>query len=202
MSLHETIYGWFKGRPGLDRLPFEELAGRYEVEPVAVFEEFVRRLEPLVFQAAFDFVTRTSHPATVVEVEKMTMKVFEDFTPEFASGARSMVLVRFAAAIRRVLDEEAFEAIATRYYHQLPLYHVKDDQQRRLLSASYQCGVGPTPAEDMAQRFQITVDEAARILRNGNRSLRDVIANDFTEDELNELTEGKVRQGHEDAERK
>jgi hypothetical protein len=171
MPLLETIYGLFKGKPALDRLPFEELAGRYESEPVAVFEEFVRRMQPLVFQAALDFVTRVNPPPSKPEVEKMSLKVFEDFTPEFISGEPSMVLVRFAAAIRRVLDEEAFDAIATRYYYQLPLYYMKDDQQRRFLAASYQSGVGQMPTEDLAERFQVTVDDASRIIREGNRSL-------------------------------
>jgi len=196
MPLLQTIYKRFKRKPSLDRLPFEELAERYKSEPVAVFEEFVRRMQPLIFQAALDFETRAHPPASDAEVEEMVLKVFEDFTPEFMSGDPSMVLVSFAAAIRRVLDDEAFEAIATRYYHQLPLYHMKDDQQRRFLSASYQNGVGPTPAEDMAQRFQVPVDEAQRIIRDGNRSLQDVIESDFTEDELSEMTEGRIRRRH------
>jgi hypothetical protein len=188
MPLLQTIYRRFKRKPSLDRLPFEELAERYKSEPVAVFEEFVRRMQPLIFQAALDFEMRAHPSARDAEVEEMVLKVFEDFTPEFMSGDPSMVLVRFAAAIRRVL--------ATRYYHQLPLYHVKDDQQRRFLSASYQNGVGPTPAEDMAQRFQVPVDEAQRIVRDGNRSLQDVIESDFTEDELSEMTEGRIRRRH------
>jgi hypothetical protein len=196
MPLFQTIYERFKRKPSLDRLPFEELAERYKSEPVAVLEEFVRRMQPLVFQAALDLETRLHPPASNAEVEEMALKVFEDFTPEFMSGDPSMVLVRFAAAIRRVLDDEAFEAIATRYYHQLLLYHVKDDQQRRFLSASYQKRFGPTPEEDMAQRFQVTVDEARRIIRNANRSLQDVIESDFTEDELSEMTEGRIRRRH------
>jgi len=196
MPLFQTIYEMFKRKTSLDRLPFEELAERYESEPVAAFEEFVRRMKLLVFQAALDFVRRAHPPASDAEVEEMVLKVFEDFTPEFASGEPSMVLVRFAAAIRRVLDDDAFEAIATRYYRQLPLYYVKDDQQRRFLSALYQDGVGPTPAEDMAQRFQVTDDEARRIIRDGNRSLQDVIESDFTEDELREMTEDRIRRRH------
>ena len=112
-------------------MPFEELVERYRTEPAEVFEEFVRRMSGLVFEAARHFVERANSPVNAIEMEKLHGKVFENFTPQFTSGAPSMILVDFAKAIRRVLDDQAFEAIARKYYCQLPIYYVKDDQQRR-----------------------------------------------------------------------
>ena len=94
---------------------------RYRTEPAQVFEEFVRRMSGLVFQAARHFVERANSPVNAIEVEKLHGKVFENFTPQFTSGAPSMILVDFAKAIRRVLDDQAFEAIARKYYCQLPI---------------------------------------------------------------------------------
>jgi hypothetical protein len=193
MDLLETIYEMFRKKPGLDRLPFEELQVRYRSEPTLVLKEFIRRVQPLVFQAALEFLRRTHSPAAQSDVEEASLKVFEDFTPEFTNGSPSTLLVRFAAAIKRILDDTAFEVIATRYYHQVPLYHLKDDQQRRLLAATYQRGVGPDLVEYLAERFQLPTDEVERGLAEANKSLKRLIEKDFTEADLRTMTEGRVR---------
>jgi hypothetical protein len=199
MGTLETIYRLMRKaglRPALDVLPFEELTGHYGWEGEAVFAEFVRRLDRIVFYAALDYCVRQNPSASKDEIEEQKIRVFEDFAPEFGSGDPPTLLRRFAEVIRRGLDEKAFEKIAHRYYYQLPLYHLKDDRQRQFLAAFYQNGVGTEEgkrlAEDLAERFQVTVEEAGRLLEKGQRSVNEIIENDFTTQELSELTEGNV----------
>jgi hypothetical protein len=193
MDVLETIYRWSRRfKPKLDRLPFDELARRYPREELQVWTEFHRRLNKIVLNAAVEYVDRTRGTVSQQEVEEKMMQVFDEFAPRFASGNPDMLLRRFAAAIRRVLDDEAFESIAYRYYYHLPIYHLEDDQQRRVLAACYENALNLDVAKQMSERFMITVAEAERIIDAANRSLSEVIANDFTPQELSKLTEGYV----------
>src|ERR1700691_4114630 len=117
MGVLETIRRWrpWRGRPRLEALPFEELQNRYAEDPHDVYREFIRRLHRLVFYAAEDYLGRHGN-RDKQEVEEMTMRVFEDFGPEFGSGEPITLLVRFSSAIRRVLDGEAFQQIVEVYY--------------------------------------------------------------------------------------
>jgi hypothetical protein len=195
MGLLESIYGWAtRFRPKLDRLPFDELARRYPREELEVWKEFVRRMNKIVFYAAEEYMQRTREKIVSEEVGEKAMQVFQEFAPQFGSGRTEMLLRRFAIAIRRVLDNEAFESIAHRYYYQLPIYYLEDEAQRRVMAACYESGLSPSIAKQISERFMITVDDANRIIKAGNRSLEEIITKDFTLQELTEQTEGYVRQ--------
>lgn len=189
MRIPKTIIRWW-GRPGLDRELFEELGTRYVEEPEQVFEEFVRRLNRLVFQAALDFLTRKGQPITQNEVEELVMDVFRDFAPSFVSGSPGTLLRRFADAIRRVLDATAFQQIAYRYYLQGPIYHLKDIEQRKLLAAVYQEGLGLDVVEKIADRFDMGVGQVEDVITKASGALNRLIAEDFSQAELKTLTEG------------
>jgi hypothetical protein len=199
MPLLQTIYALLdRLRPPLDRLPFEELAKRYAREPDAVFEEFHRRLNRIVFHAAEEYVdgrhgTGLQPDAMEAMIEEMTLQVFERFAPQFARGAEDMLLCRFARVIREVLGNEAFESIAWRYYYQLPIYYIENKDQRRYLSACYEMGLKPPLVKQISERFMVTVAEADRIIEAANQSLKEIVANDFEPQELAKLTEGYVQ---------
>src|SRR5208282_6395343 len=122
MDVLETIHRWrlWWGRPKLEALPFEELQNRYGEDPQGVYREFSRRLHKLVFYAAQDYLGRHGDNRAQKDVEELVIRTFEDFGPEFGSGEPTMLLLRFANAIRRVLDEEAFRRIVEFYYRLLP----------------------------------------------------------------------------------
>lgn len=195
MGVLETIRRWrpWSGRPRLEALPFEELQNRYAEDPQGVYREFIRRLHRLVFYAAEDYLGRHGN-RDQQEVEEMTMRVFEDFGPEFGSGEPITLLVRFSSAIRRILDGEAFQQIVEVYYRLLPTYHITDDAERRFLAAAYQGALAGDGQRDidqiLAERFETTVEEAGSILASARRHLDDVIGNDFEAAELQEATEG------------
>jgi hypothetical protein len=193
MAAFQSILGVFGWKQPLERLPFEELLGRYAGEPGPVYEEFVKRLHRIIFQAALEYLTRGNHAVSQVGVEEMTTKVFEEFAPQFASGKAAMLLVDFAAAVRRVLDHQAFEKIAYRYYYLLPIYHLKDDLEKKLLAASYQRGIRPDLVEQLAGQFNMPAGQIQRSIEKANASLKAVIADDFTPWELSVFTEGYVR---------
>jgi hypothetical protein len=195
MGVLETIRRWrpWKGRPKLEAVPFEELQNRCAEDPEGVHREFIRRLHKLVFYAAAEYLKRHGN-RDQREVEEMTMRVFEDFAPEFASGEPIRLLVRFSHAIRRVLDREAFEGIVHLYYPLLPTYHIPDDAERRFLAAAYQAvlaGDGERDIDEiLAERFETTVEEAGSILASARKHLDEVIRDDFEAAELKEATEG------------
>jgi len=193
MPLIETIGRWLGRKPSVDKLPFEELPTRYVDDPEGVYEEFVRRLHRIVFQAAKDFLARNEPASADKEgVELKVMEAFRDFAPQFAIGDPSLLLVQFEGAVRRVLDDEAFQGIAHRYYYQLPIYHLKDEEQRKYLAASYEKGIRSTVAEEIAEQFRVSIEHASKVIAEGNRSIEDLIANDFTEEELKDMTQGYV----------
>ena len=63
------------------------------------------------------------------------------------------------------------------------------------LAAMYQGRIRRTVDEDMAERFQLPVEEAAQIIKRANQSLKRVISCDFTAEELDQTTEGYVTKG-------
>jgi hypothetical protein len=195
MGLFESTYRWipWKSRPDLRAIPFEELQNRYSEDPKAVYEEFIRRLRWLVFYAVEEYMDRTQPRRTREEIEDTVIGIFQDFSPEFNSGEPQMILVRFANIVRRALDDEAFRVIARRFYRQVPIYHLSEPLERRLLAAAYEEGLskeGTSMAETLAERFDVAPDEVRKILAQANKNLAKVIQQDFDGDELRELSEG------------
>jgi hypothetical protein len=190
-------------KAALNTVPFEELPKRYGSEAEEVFREFMSRLKSLVFYAAEDYLKRTNmRIPTQKEADDKMVEVFEEFLPQFTAGDDSTLLLRFAEVIRDKLDHDAFEKIGLRYYYQLPIYHLNNDDERRYLAASYETGLGTEEgkelAEDLAERFKVTVHEARRILKKGNESLVKVMTSDFTVQELRGLTEGYLPASNDD----
>lgn len=193
MKLLEAIYRLIARPTSLDSLPYEELHQRFPNAKRAVWEEFVRRLRRLVFQAVQDNCRRKLPHASLEDLKEQTSQVFAEFYPEFGGGEGETVLLRFARVIRHILEDESFERIARRFYYHLPLYHVQDDQQRRFLAALFENGLATPPGkgfgEDIADRFQVPLEKALEVLRDGRKQLDEVINKEFTEEELRELTE-------------
>jgi hypothetical protein len=196
MGLLETISRWrFWGKlPEWDALPFEELQNRYEEGPEAIYKEFIRRLNKLVFYASVDYLKRNRQSVTKQSAEEKMMRTFEEFGPEFGNGEPATLLRRFADAIRRVLDDQAFDGIGYFYYSLLPTYHIRDHQERKLLAASYQAALqgekGKDIDEALAERFDLSVEKVRLILHSARRRLQDVMDKEFGAAELRELTEG------------
>jgi hypothetical protein len=178
----------------LEALPFEELQNRYKSDDHEIYKEFTRRLHRLVFYASEDFLKRQGVFVGQEEIEELVMRVFEDFGPEFGSGEPIMLLVRFANAIRRVLDPTAFDRISTFYYPLLPAYHISDDLERRYLVGAYQEALGNKQGkmidEVLAERFETTASEASSILKRARQELDEIIQSEFEVSELQQATEG------------
>jgi hypothetical protein len=183
MRMPRPIREWWFPRPDLDRELFEELCERYGEEGDPVWQEFVCRLSALVFQAAVDCATRRD-----IDIAESVVRVFEEFKPTFASGSAESLLRRLAGVIRRRLDATAFESIAFRYYVLGPIYHLKDDEQRRLLAVAYQMRLGPGVERQLAERFGMHAVRVADVLKRANLALRRAIRDDFSD--LRESTEG------------
>jgi hypothetical protein len=117
------------------------------------------------------------------------MTAFHSFVPEMGTGQPEMGLRRFAARVRSVLDEQAFEFIKRAYYRHLLLYYLEDRDQRRCLEAMYAMGLAVTP-QQIAGRLLLPVEQVKQLLRDGNRELERILKDDFEEAELREMTEG------------
>jgi len=100
--------------------------------------------------------------------------------------------LRFADVIRNELDDATFSAMASVFYLQLPIYHIADDRSRRLLAAALQEGRPDEAVEILAERFNEPVEEIEKGLQKANADLKKVISEDFTPEEIRELTEGYV----------
>ena len=196
MDLLETIFRMFKRGSSPESLPYEELHRRFAYDRETVWAEFVRRLRRLVFHCAEESFRLESPSAArdKEEIEERTVRAFTEFYPEFNQGEPKTLLLRFAQAIRRILGEEAFARIALRFYYHLPLYHIQDDQPRRFMAALFENGLATRPgkefASDLADRFQVSVEETKRILEKGQKQLRTIMDKDFSHEELQSLTEG------------
>lgn len=195
MGFRETIYGWLglTGERRLEALPFEELQESYAKDPVGTYTEFGRRLQRLVFYAAEEYLSRTSSGVNVAAIEDKVGQIFEEFSPQFGSGDPQTILLRFAAVLRRQLDGESFQVIGRFFYKQLPTYHISDDEARIVLAASYQEALSKQAMslkEVLADRFNRSPTEIEKILRRANEEFERVITEEFTVEELNELTEG------------
>lgn len=195
MGIFETIYGWWTGERKLEALPFNELQASGAENPVSAYTEFIRRLQRLVFYAAEEYLQRNSTQVTREAIEEKVGQIFEEFSPEFGSGDPHTVLLRFAAVIRRELDAEAFGIIGLFFYKQLPTYHISDDEARIILAASYQEALSNEGSlkEALADRFNRSPDEIERILKRAHEEYEKVITEEFSSDELTELTEGYLR---------
>ena len=195
MAPFGTILDWIHWRrnPRLDSLRFEELQERYAEDQQGTYREFIRRLRPLVFYAAEHYLQSIGNAFTEIDVDNKVDEVFEDFSPEFDSGDPATLLQRFAGAIRRVLDDEAFRVIGPTFYRLLPIYNVPDAQQRRFLAAVYEQALS-TPddsvVESLATRMGVTSEEASEVLQRANKSVQKVMREDFSATELRDLTDG------------
>lgn len=195
MGVFKSIYEWrpWKQERKLEALPFEELQSSYAESPAGTFTEFTRRLQRLVFYAASEYLGRTQSETTREAIEEKVGRIFEEFSPEFASGEPQKVLLRFASVIRRQLDEESFRVIGPFFYKQLPTYHIADEEARIVLAATYQEALSSQTmplAEILAERFNRSPEEIQKILQKANEELKRVIAQEFTRDELSDLTDG------------
>ena len=203
MNQIQTIYRWIKSLwPGwLESALFEELFARFPKEKAEgkrrIYEEFCRRLSRLVYLAAMDYAKRKITKELEVESEELKNRIFRTFVPEVAVGEPGHGLRRFATCIRSILDEEAFSCIARAFYYQLPLYHLSDAEERKFLAVVFQEQELSTPGDTthrqlLAERFQVSPEHAERVIKRANRHLEEVIANDFEDKELQDLTEGYV----------
>lgn len=188
----KSIYEWWKGKRKLDALPFEELQSTYAEDPVGAYKEFVRRLSRLVFFAATAYLKKVDSKSSQAEIEQKVEHIFREFSPQFTSGDPQKILLRFADVIRNELDDATFSAMAPVFYLQLPLYHIADERARRLLAAALQEVKLDEVPYLLAQRFNEPVEEIEKGLIKANADLQKVIKEDFTPEELRELTEGYV----------
>lgn len=193
MRVLESLWARLWGTRPLESLPYEELLARYSKAPRAVYTEFCRRLHRTVFYAALDYAKRHAPADAEREANELTIRVFEAFAPQVASGEPATGLRRFAGVIRTLLDEEAFRMVARIYYRQLPLYHMENDEQRRVLAALFDDGLavpsGTSMAESVAERFHMSVVRADVVIKMARQRLDRVIQEDFDPDELRSLTE-------------
>lgn len=204
MQLFDTIYRWVKsfGSEWVETAPYEELFRRYGDADSdgkrMIFAELCRRLSRLVYRATQDYVGRRKGNVSESEVTELKDKIFRSFAPEMDAGKPEFGLRRLATRIRSELDDEAFYYIARAFYYQLPIYHLPNDEQRRILAALLQEELykreGVSYVEQVAQDFRISQRRAAAIIKSGNKRLNQVIENDFEEDELRRLTEGYLPQ--------
>jgi hypothetical protein len=181
----------YLGRPSLETAPYEELLSHHRARPREVYNEFVRRLSELVFLAALNFCKRQGVAAVEEKAEALQTSAFQVFAPEMGSGEPKMVLRRFAATLRNVLDDEAFRTIERAYYRHLPLYHLRDNEQRRCLEAMLATALTATP-QQIAKRFLLTAARVEELLKAGNRELERIVREDYEEDELRAMTEGRL----------
>jgi hypothetical protein len=176
----------------LQTLPYEELPAYYRVDPRGVSHEFMRRLHKIVCRASVDYALRNPEHGKMTsdQAAELTVRAFQGFAPEFLSGKPETLLLRFAGVMRQqVLDATAFLSIRRLYYHQLPLYHLKNDEQRRLLAAFYDEALDPTRLGQVAAEAHLSVDETKRIIKEANQALNRVISNRFKAADLRNLTE-------------
>lgn len=202
MRLLDTIDRWIKsfGSGWVEIAPYEELFRRYTDADTAgkqlIFNELCRRLSRLVYRATQDYLRRRENNVSESEVTKLKDRIFRSFAPDMAAGQPEFGLRRFATRIRAELDAEAFDFIARAFYYQLPIYHIPNDEQRRILAAMVQeelsKGEGVSHVEQIGQDFRISSRRARALIKTGNERLKRVIANDFEADELRLLTEGYV----------
>ena len=190
MGLFDAIMLWVQRPLPLDQLPFELLVEEHALRPQEVQDVFVRRLYPTVFQAAQANIRRKGEVPTETMAGALANVVFTQFAPEFASGRPEMVLVRFASIIRRTLGNDAFKEVAPRYYAQLPIFYIENDEQRRFLAAAYSDGLAPELDKRLAARFCVSREHCRAILKQANRAYQAVIDKEFRPEELSRLTEG------------
>jgi hypothetical protein len=67
---------------------------------------------------------------------------------------------------------------------------VKDIEQRKVLAAIYQEGLGSDVAEKIAERFDMGVGQVEDMITKASGALNRLIAEDFSRAELKTLTEG------------
>lgn len=169
---------------------FEALAAEFASKPEEVYDEFVRRLHYLVFQAAHHFLAKRAGPTDTATTNHLTTAVFAEFAPEFASGSPGSLLRRFAAAIRRKLDDESFRLIAPFYYRQLVVYEIPDLEVRRVMAVAYGRGIGPDTIDGLSKRFQLPREHVVQLLSTGHAMIERIMKRDFDPGELSRETEG------------
>jgi hypothetical protein len=116
---------------------------------------------------------------------------FEQFLPQFHTGAADMLLTRFGLLLRQLLDDKAFLRIRSRFYRQLPLYHMKDVLQRRALEVLDfdMLATDEDPAERVGRELGMDKRAAESVIKAAKKALNDVMAKRFTKADLQRLTE-------------
>jgi hypothetical protein len=146
-----------------------------------------------VFAAARDYADRTSAgPALAAHNAAVWHKMaFEQFLPQFHTGAADMLLTRFGLLLRQLLDDKAFLRIRSRFYRQLPLYHMKDVLQRRALEVLDfdMLATDEDPAERVGRELGMDKRAAESVIKAAKKALNDVMAKRFTKADLQRLTE-------------
>jgi len=198
MSFLKTIYRWlWTDERKLEALLFEELQDYAAENPEGAYNEFIRRLQRLVFYAAEEYLQRKSSEVTRDAIEEKVGQIFEEFSPQFGSDDPQTILLRFAAVMRRQLDADSFGIMGLFYYKQLPIYHISDDEARIILAACYQDALSSEGSlkEALADRFNRSPDEIEKILKKAHKEYDKVMREEFSSDELNQLTEGYLDNG-------
>lgn len=200
MQLLDTIYRLVKsfGSEWVERAPYEELFRRYKRANISekgqIYYEFCSRLSRLVYRASQDYVQRGKTAESDDSVEKLKDRVFRSFAPDMAAGDPDYGLRRFGTHISNILDKEAFDCIARAFYYQLPIYHIANDEQRRILAAMLQAEMskkkGSSYVEQVAEDFCMSPERVKVVMKAANKRLEYVIDNDFEREELRELTQG------------
>lgn len=184
------------GRPiQLENLPYDRLLASYTNDPAGVWNEVVRRLSKIVFLACMDFALRNpphNGEAYPDFAQRLTARAFVQFVPLIKSGPPELVLVRFAREFRNtVVDASAFEKIRMIYYMQIPLYQMKDSNQRELLAEAFNAGLRPDIIAEIAASRGL--DHAA--MRTEFKAANEALATTrdrIDPDRLRSMTEGTL----------
>lgn len=183
--------GLLGGPQPLGSAPYEELLRRYANEPEDVFRELVRRLQPIVLLAAEEYARRNRIANVKDDAVDRSKKVFASFAAVITSGEPEHGLRRLAGSIRQVLDEESFAAVAQAFYTHVPLYHMRNVDQRRCIEAMLASG-GRATAGDIAAQLMLREADVDALIEAGNKKLQRIISKDFNVDELKTMTEDEL----------
>jgi hypothetical protein len=183
--------------PVLEDLTFERLSERFSEDPRGVVEEFNRRLYRTVFEAGKHFANRhpTADESLQGRAEKLTIDLFEKFTPQLSKLPGERTLLNFALLVEQELDRAAFNSVRLVFYYRLPLYHVRDNNQRRVLEVCYDLMLASYSADgvtvEVAQRLHMSQQRAAKVIRKAQKALNRAIGR-YSVRDLRALTDNTL----------